>query len=140
MQFDRFEFYRGRADAKYGVWNNYRRQFQFGIKEDSPMLAQARLFSRIGKDAYKQQFRLKRIPDDMLDRIKPSPEKPGPRYGVWNAMKKEFQFGICETDPMVAEARLFYKIGDNARKWRFEIKVIPKDLISVVQNGRRKGA
>lgn len=50
----------------------------------------------------------------------------GRKYGVWNCTKKEFQFGICEDTPMLAQARLFQKIGDDARKWRFAIKALPK--------------
>ena len=51
--------------------------------------------------------------------------KPGKKYGIWNSVKKEFQFGICEDTPMLAEARLFQKIGEDARKWRFEERAIP---------------
>lgn len=51
---------------------------------------------------------------------------PGKKYGVWNNQRKEFQFGICEDTPMLAEARLFQKIGDDARKWRFEVKELPR--------------
>lgn len=50
--------------------------------------------------------------------------RSGCKYGIWNQVKKEFQFGIKEDSPMLAEARLFYYIGDNARKYRFEIKRI----------------
>ena len=45
---------------------------------------------------------------------------PGVKYGIWNTVRKCWQFGICEDTPMLAEARLFQKIGDDARKWRFE--------------------
>ena len=45
---------------------------------------------------------------------------PGVKWGIWNAQKKCFQFGICEDTPMLAEARLYQKIGDDAKKWRFE--------------------
>ena len=41
---------------------------------------------------------------------------PGKKWGVWNQVKREFQFGISEDTPMLAEARLFQKIGDDARK------------------------
>lgn len=44
----------------------------------------------------------------------------GVKYGIWNCQSKEFQFGISEDTPMLAVARLFQKIGDDARKWRFE--------------------
>ena len=45
---------------------------------------------------------------------------PGVKWGIWNCARKEFQFDICEDTPMLAEARLHQKIGDDARKWRFE--------------------
>lgn len=48
--------------------------------------------------------------------------KPGAKYGIWNTVKKQFQFGICEDTPALAEARLFQKIGNDARKWRFETR------------------
>ena len=51
---------------------------------------------------------------------------PGKKYGIWNSQKKEFQFEICEDTPMLAEARLFQKIGNDARKWKFEVKELPK--------------
>lgn len=46
------------------------------------------------------------------------------KYGIWNKSRKEFQFGICEDTPMLAEARLFQKIGEDAKKWRFEVREI----------------
>ena len=52
----------------------------------------------------------------------------GEQYGIWNAVKKCWQFGICEDTPMLAEARLAQKIGDDARKWRFEARVLPKEM------------
>lgn len=49
--------------------------------------------------------------------------KPGAKYGIWNNIRKQFQFDICEDTPKLAEARLFQKIGNDARKWRFEPKL-----------------
>ena len=46
------------------------------------------------------------------------------KYGIYNKQKKEFQFGICEDTPMLAEARLFQKIGEDAKKWRFEVREV----------------
>ena len=43
-------------------------------------------------------------------------------YGIWNNRKKEFQFGICAPSKNKAWDALFRKIGDDARKWRFEVK------------------
>lgn len=53
----------------------------------------------------------------------------GRKYGIWNTSKKCFQFGIAEDTPMLAEARLFYMIGDDARKWRFTVKAIPVEEV-----------
>lgn len=51
----------------------------------------------------------------------------GQKYGIWNTMRKCWQFGISEDTPMLAEARLFQKIGDDARKWRFEARPLPRE-------------
>lgn len=51
---------------------------------------------------------------------------PGVKWGIWNASRGCFQFGICEDTPMLAVARLFQKIGDDARKWRFEPRMLPR--------------
>lgn len=48
----------------------------------------------------------------------------GKKYGIYNTVAKKFQFGICEDSPMLAEARLFYIIGEDAKKWRFEPRII----------------
>lgn len=45
-------------------------------------------------------------------------------YGIWNSMRKEFQFGICETTKAKAHRALFRKIGHNSLKWRFEPRYI----------------
>lgn len=55
--------------------------------------------------------------------------KPGAKYGIWNSVKKQFQFGIAEDTPMLAEARLFQKIGQDARKWRFEVRRIKEATV-----------
>ena len=50
-------------------------------------------------------------------------------YGIWNNRKKEFQFGIKEPSKCKAWQRLFEKIGNDARKWRFEVKVISEQAL-----------
>lgn len=45
-------------------------------------------------------------------------------YGIYNTMKKEFQFGIKEPSKSKAWKALFNKIGNDARKWRFEVREI----------------
>jgi hypothetical protein len=49
----------------------------------------------------------------------------GKKYGIWNSVAKKFQFGICEDTPMLAVARLYQKLGEDARKWRFEPRMLP---------------
>lgn len=55
--------------------------------------------------------------------------KQGVKYGIWNSMKKCFQFNICEDTPMLARARLHQKIGNDAKKWRFETRPLPANYI-----------
>lgn len=50
----------------------------------------------------------------------------GIKWGIWNCQKKCFQFDIREDTPMLAVARLYQKIGDDAKKWRFEPRQLPK--------------
>lgn len=45
-------------------------------------------------------------------------------YGIYNLRKKEFQFGIKEPSKRKAIKRLFDKIGNDARKYRFEVREI----------------
>lgn len=45
-------------------------------------------------------------------------------YGIYNVIKKEFQFGIKEPSKRKARQKLFNKIGNDARKWRFEVREI----------------
>lgn len=53
---------------------------------------------------------------------------PGKKWGIWNARRKQFQFGVREDTPMLAEARLYSLIGDDARKYRFEPRILPAHL------------
>ena len=52
--------------------------------------------------------------------------KSNTQYGIYNSVTKCFQFGIREDTPMLAVARLHQKIGDDANKWRFEPRPLPK--------------
>nr|DAY88951.1 MAG TPA: hypothetical protein [Caudoviricetes sp.] len=50
------------------------------------------------------------------------------RYMIWNDFKKEFQFPrICETSEKGANTCLFNYIGNDARKYRFQIKKVEKE-------------
>ena len=45
-------------------------------------------------------------------------------YGIYNTRAKKFQFGIKEPSKSKAWKKLFDMIGDDARKWRFEVREI----------------
>lgn len=62
-----------------------------------------------------------------ISRIERMYGRKGWLYGIYNNRRKKFQFGIAEETPMLAEARLWQKIGDDARKWCFEVKRIPQN-------------
>lgn len=50
------------------------------------------------------------------------------RYMIWNDFEKEFQFPrICETTEKGANTCLFNCIGNDARKYRFQIKKVEKE-------------
>lgn len=51
----------------------------------------------------------------------------GRTWGIWNSIKKEFQFGIKAKSPMLAEEKLFKKIGWNAAKYRFRTEAYPNE-------------
>lgn len=65
--------------------------------------------------------------------------RPGALYGIWNTFRKQFQFGICEETPMLAEARLFQSIGEGARKYKFEIRRLPDDYFKPLRRPDRFG-
>ena len=51
----------------------------------------------------------------------------GRTWGIWNSIKKEFQFGIKEKSPMLAEEKLFQRIGWSAAKYRFSARAYPNE-------------
>ena len=57
------------------------------------------------------------------------------RYGVWNSLKKEFQFNnvICST-PEEVNSIMKNKIGHDWKKWRFTIVDIDKHLQKLENN------
>lgn len=56
------------------------------------------------------------------------------KYGIWNSVTKEFQFGIIENTRRKAESKLFKKIDDDARKYRFITRVISDNEITKMKN------
>lgn len=56
------------------------------------------------------------------------------RYMIWNNLQKCFQFpSICETTEKGAQTLLFKKIGNDARKYRFEIKKVEKEKAYLIR-------
>lgn len=51
-------------------------------------------------------------------------QKQEKHYGIYNTKAKEFQFGINEPSKNKARQKLFDKIGNDARKYRFEVREI----------------
>lgn len=58
----------------YGVWNDMQKRFVFGIVETTPRRAQKALFRRIGKNAYRWRYSIKKIPSNW--RNPPNPNWP----------------------------------------------------------------
>jgi hypothetical protein len=50
------------------------------------------------------------------------------KYGIWDTVAKRFVFEVSEDTPMLAEARLFQKIGEDARRWRYKVKEVRNEL------------
>ena len=57
---------------------------------------------------------------------------------VWLNTRHQ-QFDICEDTPFLAEARLHQKIGDDAKKWRFEARRLPDRKITLVKRVKYAG-
>lgn len=62
------------------------------------------------------------------------------RYMIYNNVQKEFQFPkICETTEKGANTLLFKFIGNDVRKWRFEVKKVEKEEAKeIVKDMKRK--
>jgi hypothetical protein len=60
----------------------------------------------------------------------------GKKWGIWDVQQNQWRFDICEDTPMLATARLFQKIGPNARKERrYEPRQLPEKKVSQVSCG-----
>jgi hypothetical protein len=47
--------------TNYGIWNTNTKKFVFGICETTPQAAKKKLFDKIGKDAYKWRFEVRKL-------------------------------------------------------------------------------
>ena len=63
---NRTEYYRGKPNVRYGIWNSVSKQFQFNISEDTPFLAIARLYQKIGTTQRKQDLNLRNYLKSMI--------------------------------------------------------------------------
>lgn len=63
-------YYRGVPGKKYGIWDCNQKEFKFGICEDTPMLAQARLYQQLGAVAKNKRFEARMLPTER-------PKEPG---------------------------------------------------------------
>lgn len=50
----------------------------------------------------------------------------GSKWGIYNTKEKRFEPGISEDTPMLAVARMFQKIGDQARMKKYLPKQLPR--------------
>lgn len=57
-------FYEDGGGRTWGIWNYIKKEFQFGIREKSPMLAEEKLFKKIRYDAYRYRFRTRPFPTE----------------------------------------------------------------------------
>ena len=52
----------------WGIYNTMQKEFQFGIDEISKRKASNKLFRKIGYDAYKWRFEVRRLPRELWKR------------------------------------------------------------------------
>ena len=55
----------GAKGAKWGIWNRRKKEWQFRICEDTPMLAEARLYQMIGDKAWRWRYKARRLPTNL---------------------------------------------------------------------------
>ncbi len=53
---------------------------------------------------------------------------PGKMYGIFDTRKQMWFCGICEDTPMLAQARLYQKIGKEAKQSFYEPRMLPSHL------------
>ena len=51
---------------------------------------------------------------------------PGQRYGIYDPVTHRLQYNIQEDTPMLAVARLYQKLGDEAKRTGYEPRPLPK--------------
>ena len=50
---------------------------------------------------------------------------PGKNFGIWTTEKGSWDLDVCEDTPMLANARLYQKIGDAAKNRKYEPRILP---------------
>ena len=51
---------------------------------------------------------------------------PNTFWGIWDSRECKFVSGICEETPMLAVARLFQRLGDQAKNGLYSPRMLPK--------------
>lgn len=54
-------YFTGQQHVHYGIWNNNKKEFQFGICESTVKKARQKLFKKIGYESYKWRFEVREI-------------------------------------------------------------------------------
>lgn len=79
--------------------------------------------------ADKHRIYLNRIADRINEIETYTKGKANIKFGIFNTHTKQFEFNICEDTPMLAEARLFYLIGEKAMDSKYIALAMRKDNI-----------
>lgn len=61
-------YHQGSPGLKYGIWDPATHRWQYGIREDTPMLAVARLYQKLGAEAKKKGFQPRPLPKEWTRR------------------------------------------------------------------------
>lgn len=115
MKIDKYEYQKGKDGVKYGIYNSVTKKFQFNICEDTPMLAEARLFQLIGDDAYKWRFKVKPISvnKSKLTALKDYYFKRDDFEKVWSEVFTKEELGLVLSEGhLVTDNFLYEQIGD----------------------------
>lgn len=55
-------YYRGIPGKKYGIWDCTEKCWKFDVREDTPVLAMARLYQKIGTSAKNSKYTPRMLP------------------------------------------------------------------------------
>lgn len=55
-------YWHGISGSTWGIWDHQMNLFRTDIEEDTPMLAQARLYQKIGAEAKSKRYEARQLP------------------------------------------------------------------------------